>query len=98
MCPHKTLSSSRPRLLAELLNSTSTIESVFDAIMYQKGASVLRMLRAWANRASRTAPLPLHESVPGTSPSKVRECVHAARTVADVQERRFSAARTGCPS
>jgi hypothetical protein len=54
------------------MNGTSTIESVFDAIMYQKGASVLRMLRAWANRANRKAPLPLLESVPGTSHLKVQ--------------------------
>ncbi|KAI3429433.1 hypothetical protein D9Q98_005527 [Chlorella vulgaris] len=51
----------------DLMNSTNRIESVFDAVMYQKGASVLRMLRAWTNRANRKAPLPTHETVPGTT-------------------------------
>ena len=32
-----------------VLNS-ATIESIFDAIEYEKGASILRMLRAWVNR------------------------------------------------
>lgn len=32
------------------VTNSSSIEGVFDAIEYQKGASVLRMLRAWMNR------------------------------------------------
>lgn len=54
------------------MNSTNRIESVFDAVMYQKGASVLRMLRAWTNRANRKAPLPTHETVPGTTYEQAR--------------------------
>lgn len=36
----------------ELVTSSGTIEGVFDAIEYQKGASILRMLRAWMNKGS----------------------------------------------
>lgn len=36
----------------ELVDSSGAIEGVFDAIEYQKGASVLRMLRAWMNKGS----------------------------------------------
>jgi puromycin-sensitive aminopeptidase len=36
------------------VTNSSAIEGVFDAIEYQKGASVLRMLRAWMNRESDT--------------------------------------------
>lgn len=32
------------------VRNSSSIEGVFDAIEYQKGASILRMLRAWMNR------------------------------------------------
>ena len=34
----------------DAVRNSSAIEGVFDAIEYQKGASVLRMLRAWMNR------------------------------------------------
>jgi len=34
----------------EVVSSSSAIEGVFDAIEYQKGGAVLRMVRAWMNR------------------------------------------------
>ena len=44
------------------------MESLFDAISYNKGGAVLRMLRAWANRNSTAFPPPLHEVAPGAAP------------------------------
>ena len=35
---------------AATVSSSSSIEGVFDAIEYQKGGAVLRMVRAWMNR------------------------------------------------
>ncbi|KAL4447646.1 hypothetical protein ABPG75_004865 [Micractinium tetrahymenae] len=52
------------------MNSTDKIESVFDAVMYDKGGAVLRMLRAWANRDNRELPLPTYETIPGATPAQ----------------------------
>ena len=57
---------------AAALNSSSAIESVFDAVEYEKGGAVLRMLRAWANRANRHLLPPRHElTTPGATPKQV---------------------------
>lgn len=37
-------------------NSTDRIESLFDPVEYEKGGSLLRMLRAWVNRGNASAP------------------------------------------
>ena len=46
---------SHPMSATTLVNSTATIESMFDAVEYERGAAVLRMLRAWADRNNQTS-------------------------------------------
>lgn len=38
------------------VNSTDRIEGLFDPVEYEKGATLLRMLRAWINRGNASAP------------------------------------------
>jgi hypothetical protein len=54
------------------INSTDTVESFFDAVMYEKGGAVLRMLRAWASRQTPPYQPPHDESLP-MSPREVGE-------------------------
>lgn len=44
------LSSHPLSLQADSISSSDDIEGIFDAIEYQKGASILRMVRSWINR------------------------------------------------
>ncbi|GAB4816290.1 hypothetical protein N2152v2_003336 [Parachlorella kessleri] len=37
---------------ASTINSTDAVESFFDAVSYEKGGAVLRMLRSWSNRGA----------------------------------------------
>jgi hypothetical protein len=57
------------------VDSGARAESMFDPVMYEKGAALLRMLRAWGVRNSRELLPPAHEVLPGAAtPETVRTC------------------------
>lgn len=53
------------------VNTSERIESLFDSIEYNKGAAVLRMLRAWVNRGAGLGAL---EAAAGINPAQVGRC------------------------
>lgn len=67
---------------AGTLQGTAGIEAMFDGISYQKGGTVLRMLRAYLNRDTAPAPLLRRRrllQVPVLAPPTILNgCMHAA--------------------
>uniref|UniRef100_A0A1D2A2H1 Alpha-aminoacylpeptide hydrolase n=1 Tax=Auxenochlorella protothecoides TaxID=3075 RepID=A0A1D2A2H1_AUXPR len=61
------LNSSHPLSIPQGVNTSERIESLFDSIEYNKGAAVLRMLRAWVNRGAGLGAL---EAAAGINPAQ----------------------------